>query len=85
MPFGLKNTSGTLKRAIYVILTKLKWLYALVHLHYVIIFSPDVYSHFQHVANVLQILRLAGLILKLSKSFIYHETVDYLGHVIHFS
>lgn len=81
MPFGLKNGPETFQRAIDVILTKVRWKYSFVYLDDVIMFSPDAESHFMNFVTVLQMTRLAGIAMKLSESFFFHETVSFLGHV----
>lgn len=82
MPFGLKNAPGTFQRVIDVILSQVKWQYALVYLDDVIIFSKSVDEHFSHVSTGLQLFKSAGVSLKLKKCSLFTNKVDYLGHVI---
>jgi RNase H-like domain found in reverse transcriptase/Reverse transcriptase (RNA-dependent DNA polymerase) len=65
-----------------VILSGVTWRTCLVYLDDVIIYSPDKASHLRHVAEALNLLREAGLSLKLKKYRFSSQTVDYLGHVI---
>ncbi len=48
----------------------------------VIIFSCTFDEHLRHVRDILQILKGAGLSLKLRKCNFFSDKVDYLGHVI---
>ena len=40
------------------------------------------HAHEQHITNVLDLLRKAGLKIKLSKCTFLRKQVDYLGHVV---
>lgn len=81
MPFGLKNVLATFQRAVDITLSKVKY-QALVYLDDVIIYSKTVTVHFEHVREVLTLLRNAGVTLKLSKCSFFGTSVLYLDHVI---
>ena len=83
MPFGLCNAPATFQRALDMLLSKVKWKYALVYLDDVIIYSKSIDEHFEHLDYVLSILRNAGATLKLSKCHFFQSSVDYLGHVVY--
>ena len=61
---------------------RVKWHHALVYLDDVIIYSYDVREHFNHVHEVLSVLKDAGISLKLTKCRFFESSVGYLGHVI---
>ncbi len=82
MPFGLTNAPGTFQRAADIILISQKWKTCLVYLDDIIVFSEDFESHKRHVAEIITLLKDAGLSLKLRKCKFFSRTVDYLGHVI---
>ena len=82
MPFGLKNAPATFQRAVDIILSRGKLHHALVYLDDVIIYSHDVREPFNHVHDVLYLLKDAGISLKLTKCRAFEFSVDYLGHVI---
>jgi len=82
MPFGLRNAPSTFQRVIDIILSTVKWQYALVYLDDVIIYSRSAEEHMTHVATVLRMLMEAGVTLKLRKCSLFADKVDYLGHVI---
>ena len=83
MPFGLRNAPATFQRVMDVILSSVRWQFALVYLDDVIIFSRSVEEHFAHVRTVLSLLQKAGVTLRIDKCCFFSATVDYLGHVIH--
>ena len=82
MPFGLTNAPASFQRALDMILTKFKWKTCLVYLDDIIIFSNTVEEHIQHVDEILDCLKRAGVTLKIKKCKFFTTTVEYLGHVI---
>ncbi len=82
MVFGLRNAPATFQRAVDIILAGIKWKSCLVYLDDVIVFSRTLEQHFAHLRGVLELLKQAGVTLKLPKCKFFCETVDYLGHVI---
>ena len=82
MPFGLKNAPATFQRAVDIVLSRVKWQYALVYLDDVIIYSKTLREHFTHLRTILDLLQEAGVSLKLPKCHFFQASVDYLGHVI---
>lgn len=82
MPFGLKNAPATFQRAVDIILSRVKWRFALVYLDDVIIYSKTVEDHFRHVREVLSMLSVAGITLKLRKCNFFDTEIAYLGHTI---
>jgi hypothetical protein len=83
MPFGLCNAPATFQRALDMILSKVKWNYALVYLDDVIVYSKCINEHLRHLDEILSLFEGAGASLKLKKCHFFQPTVDYLGHVIH--
>lgn len=65
-----------------VILSTIRWQYALVYLDDVIVYSRSIEAHLDHVYSVLQLLKDAGVTLQLKKCQFFTDNVDYLGHVI---
>lgn len=82
MPFGLRNAPAKIQRAIYKILSGVRWNICLVYLDYLITFSPSMDSHVGNVGNVLGFFHLVDVTLKLSKCSLFRNYVDYLGHTI---
>lgn len=65
-----------------VLLTKVKWKFALAYLDDVIIFSCMPEEHTYHVQKVLKVLYDAGVTLKLKKCEFFTIRIDYPAHVI---
>ena len=82
MPFGLRNAPATFQRALDIILSGVRWQSCLIYLDDVIIFSKDMETHVKDVTKVLDLLREAGVTLKLKKCSWFTNKVHYLGHVI---
>ena len=82
MPFGLTNAPATFQRALYIILSGVKWQSCLIYLDDVIVYSRTVEEHVGHVARVLGLLQKAGVTLRLAKCQLFRTTVEYLGHEI---
>ena len=82
MPFGLCNAPATFQRTLYILLAGLRWNSCLVYLDDIIVFSRSIEDHFQHLGEILAILKEAGLSLKLKKCNFFTKTVDYFAHVM---
>ena len=82
MPFGLCNAPATFQRTVAILLSGYRWTTCLLYLDDVIIFSKSIEEHLKHVDEVLEILRQAGMSLKLKKCHFFTNSVNYLGHVI---
>ena len=82
MPFGLTNAPATFQRALDIILSRVKWRFALVYIDDIIVYSKTVSEHFHPLREVLTLLRAAGVSLKISKCAFFDEEVEYLGHVV---
>lgn len=53
LPLGLRNAPETFRRAMDVLLTKMKWWFALVYLEDILIYSRTPDEYIQHVRQVL--------------------------------
>lgn len=73
IPFGLKNAPGTFNRVVDVILSAVRWKFALVYLDDIVIFSRTPEEHLNHLRHVLRLLKTAGVTLNL-KSANYFQT-----------
>jgi len=82
LPFGLVNTPASFQRAVDITLSGLRWQMCLVYLDDVIAFSRNVDDHIRHLCEVLLLLENAGVALRPSKCHLFHQEVEYLGHVV---
>lgn len=82
LPFGLTNAPATFQRAIDMILSGVKWKTCLVYLDNIIVFSTSPEEHLAHLNEIFGLLARAGVSLKASTCFLFHEEVEYLGHIV---
>lgn len=65
-----------------VILTSVRWQFALADLNDIFVFSKSPQDHTKQVWRVLRLACKAGVTPKLKKRKFFAETIDYLGHII---
>uniref|UniRef100_A0A0G4HDF6 Reverse transcriptase domain-containing protein n=1 Tax=Chromera velia CCMP2878 TaxID=1169474 RepID=A0A0G4HDF6_9ALVE len=84
MPFGLVNTLSEFQRAMTLVLAALPREIAMVYVDDVIVFSRSHAEHLRDLREVFQLVRAAGLRLKLrlEKAQIGKREVEYLGHSV---
>ena len=82
MSFGLCNAPGTFERLMERVLAGLSWKSCLLYLDDIIVYSTDFDQHVQHLREVLQRIRAAGMKLKPDKCQLFRTEVDFLGHII---
>ena len=82
MPFGLCNAPATFHRVMQVVLAGLEWRSCFVYLDDILIASKTFEEHLDHLREVFDRLRKAGLRLKPKKCLLLRREVPYLGHVI---
>jgi RNase H-like domain found in reverse transcriptase/Reverse transcriptase (RNA-dependent DNA polymerase)/Integrase zinc binding domain/Integrase core domain/Retrotransposon gag protein len=85
MPFGLRNAPATFQRFMNMMIStsdENMYLYVMVYLDDVIIFSATVDEHGIHLVKVLAIISRHGLKLKMSKCEFAKTRVRYLGHIL---
>ena len=86
MPFGLTNAPAVFQRLMEKVLHDLNPEegpdFVEVYIDDVLIFSRTIDEHLEHLKQVLERLRSAGLKLKPTKCHFIRQSVDYLGHVL---
>jgi len=82
MPFGLTNAPATFQCLMNEILQPFLRKFVLVFLDDILIYSPSMDSHLQHLELVLQTMRKHQLYLKESKCTFAKDRLEYLGHII---
>ena len=80
VPFGLAQAPAYFQRLIYEVLTDCN--FARGYLDDIIIFSKTEEEHLQHLEEIFEWLRKAGLKLKLQKCSFFKKHIQYLGHLI---
>jgi len=78
MPFGLKNAGMTFQRLMDRVLAGLPFVF--VYIDDILVASPDLDTHLEHLRAVFQRLRQAGLQLNLQKCELARGAVEFLGH-----
>ena len=86
MPFGLPNAPAVFQRLMQQVLAGLNPEegpdFVKVYIDDVLVFSPTLAEHLDHLRRVLVRIREAGLKLKSSKCHFIAKEVEYLGHIL---
>ena len=86
MPFGLQNAPAVFQRLMQGILTGMNPSdgpdFVSLYLDDILVFSPSLEDHLNHLGQVLNRLSEVGLKLKPSKCHFVTLRVEYLGHLI---
>ena len=80
VPFGLAQAPAYFQRLINEVLTGCD--FAMGYLDDIIIYSKSEEEHLQHLEEIFERLRKAGLKLKLQKCSFFKKHIQYLGHLI---
>lgn len=80
MPMGISNAPPSFQRLMELVLRGLHWSVCLIYLDDIIVYSADFPQHLQHLCEVFQRFRTAGLKLKPSKCHLACSSVTFLGH-----
>ena len=80
VPFGLAQAPAYFQRPINEVLTDCN--FAMGYLDDIIIFSKTEEEHLQHLEEIFERLRKAGLKLELQKCSFFKKHIQYLGHLI---
>ena len=81
VPFGMRNSSQVFNKAMFDVLRGLTWKNTLQYVDDLLIFSKDFDAHIDHLGQVFDRLRKAGLKLKPAKCHFAARKVKYLGHI----
>ena len=80
MPFGLRNAGQTFQRMMDQIMGDLP--YTFVYVDDILVFSPDLESHVDHLRSILEICREQGLTISLPKCEFAIPHLEFLGHSV---
>ena len=81
MPFGLKNAPSKFQKVMDDIF-KQYFIWLLVYIDDVLIFSRNLDDHFKHVNIFMKLVRKNGLVLSKRKMELFQTSVKFLGHQI---
>lgn len=82
MLFGLQNAFSSFQLTMDVILSAVKWQFALEYLDNIVVFPISMEEPIALVHNILTLVSDAGVTLKLKNICFFAETVDYLGNFV---
>jgi len=82
MPFGLKNSPSTFVGLMNKVLNGIIGDYCYVYVDDVIVFSKTLDEHFEHLNQVFERLRDAGITISMEKSKFCLREMTFLGHLI---
>ena len=82
MPFGLSNAPSTFQALMNEIFSNYLRKFILVFFDDILIYSPDIQTHCQHLHIALSLLRANKLFAKISKCVFGVPQIEYLGYVI---
>ncbi|XP_071909625.1 uncharacterized protein [Coffea arabica] len=85
MPFGLTNAPASFQALMNEIFQPYLRKFILVFFDDILVYSPDLQSHANHLRTVLRILKSHQLYAKMSKCMFAQLRVEYLGHVISYN
>jgi hypothetical protein len=80
MPFGLINAPATFQCLTNDILSPFLSKFLLVFLDDILVYSPTLNNHIDHLNQVLRKLREHQLYMKMSKCSFAQNKLEYLGH-----
>lgn len=82
MPFGLKNGLSIFQRMMQATLSPFLWLFCLVYIDNIVVYSKSYEDHIQHLDKVLGASEEAGLTLSPAKCQLFYSSVLLLGHKV---
>ena len=82
MPFGLRNGPSIFQRVMQGILSPYLWLFCLVYIDDIVVYSKSYEEHIKHLDLVLQAIENAGITLSPSKCHLFYGSILLLGHKV---
>lgn len=82
MPFGLRNGPSIFQRIMQGVLAPYLWLFTLVYIDDIVIFSKSWEDHLVHLDRVLSAIAAARITLEPKKCFIGYSSILLLGHKV---
>ncbi len=82
MPFGLRNGPSIFQRVMQNILAPYLWLFALVYIDDIVIYSRTFKDHISHLDKVLTAVKESGITLSPTKCHFFYSSILLLGHKV---
>ena len=82
MPFGYRNGPAVFQRVMQKILAPFLWIFALVYIDDIVIFSKSFEDHCQHIETVLEAIKSAEITLSPSKCHFGYQSIMLLGQKV---
>ncbi len=82
MPFGWRNGPPEFQRAMQEILSPYLWVFTLVYIDDVVVYSRTFEDHLKHVDQVLKVIAASGLTLSPPKCHLGYRSIIVLGHKV---
>jgi hypothetical protein len=82
MPFGLRNGPAIFQRVMQEILSPFLWLFCLVYIDDIVVYSKSFEEHIDHLDQVLGSIKPAGITLSPKKCHMFYSSILLLGHKV---
>jgi hypothetical protein len=82
MPFGLRNGPSIFQRVMQGILAPYLWIFCLVYIDDIVIYSKSYEEHIIHLDLVLKAIEEAGIMLSPGKCHLFYDSILLLGHKV---
>ena len=82
MPFGLRNGPSIFQRVMQGILAPYLWIFCLVYIDDIVIYSKTYEDHIEHLDKVLGAIEQAGITLSPVKCHLFYSSILLLGHKV---
>ncbi|KAF7365342.1 Retrovirus-related Pol polyprotein from transposon opus [Mycena venus] len=82
MPFGLRNGPPIFQRIMQGILAPYLWLFCLVYINDIVVYSKSYDDHLEHLDKVLGAIEEAGVTLSPTKCHLFYSSILLLGHKV---
>ena len=82
LPFGLRNGPSIFQRVMQSILAPYLWIFCLVYIDDIVIYSKSYEEHLLHLDQVLAAIEKAGITLSPKKCHLFYGSILLLGHKV---
>ena len=82
LPFGLRNGPSIFQRVMQNILAPYLWIFCLVYIDDIVIYSKSYEEHISHLDQVLAAIEKAGITLSPKKCHLFYGSILLLGHKV---